>query len=527
MVDLNIVSRQLQATALNLTRIEVHPPREVRVTVQREMISHLADYLRDRFGGRPEIILAEDTRADRHEFTLRYIFALEGADVFVVATAFVPKQDKTFPSLATRSYLASRFEREIFDLFGLRPIDHPDLRRLTLHQFWPTGYHPLLKDSTHSVEFVDDGTPYPFRRVEGEGLHEITVGPVHAGIIEPGHFRFTVEGESIINLESRLYFVHKGIEKLFEGMHPNTAVELAERISGDSSVAHAMAFCQAVESLATVTITRRAAYLRVVLLELERIYNHIADVGAILTDTGFAFANAHAMRLREDILRLNSRLVGHRLLRGCLLPGGMRCDLSPSQVRDVRATLERVIADFDEVVEIAINNSSVLDRLHGTGQLTETTAREMQVSGIAARASGIDADARRDHAFAAYGDLQIRVPVFSSGDVWARMMVRVEEAREAFNLITRALDALPEGEILQPIESISAGASGFGLVEGWRGPIYHWAVAGENNSLSRVKIKDPSFANWPALNYAILKNIVPDFPLVNKSFNLSYAGNDL
>jgi Ni,Fe-hydrogenase III large subunit/Ni,Fe-hydrogenase III component G len=526
-IDLNLVSRQLHATALGLTGIEPRGPREVRVTVKREMIPALADYLRDRFGGRPELILAEDTRKQRGEFTLRYIFELAGADVFVVASAFVPEEDRGFPSLATRSYLASRFEREIHDLFGLLPIDHPDLRRLPLHQFWPAEYHPLLKDAVPPDEFADDGTAYPFRRVEGEGIHEITVGPVHAGIIEPGHFRFSVEGETIINLESRLYFVHKGIEKLFETMTPAAGVELAERISGDSSVAHAMAFCQAIESVASVTIPSRAAYLRVVLLELERLYNHIADVGAICTDTGFAFANAHAMRLREEVLRLNARLVGHRLLRGALVPGGMRCDLSPSQVRDVRTTLARVIADFDEVVDIAINNSSVLDRLHGTGHLTEKTARDMQVAGLAARASGIDADARRDHPFAAYGHLQINVPVFSSGDVWARMMVRVEEAHEAFNLITRALDALPEGKILEAIEALPAGASDFGLVEGWRGPIFHWVVAGEDNSLSRVKVKDPSFANWPALNYAILKNIVPDFPLVNKSFNLSYAGNDL
>jgi Ni,Fe-hydrogenase III large subunit/Ni,Fe-hydrogenase III component G len=526
-IDLNIVSRQLHATSLGLTDIVVSPPREVRVSVKRENIPSLADYLCDRFGGHPELILAEDKCAEGGGFTLRYIFELDGADVFVVASAFVPEDDRTFPSLATRSYLASRFEREIFDLFGLEPVEHPDLRRLPLHQFWPAAYHPLLKDASPPDRFVDDGTPYPFRHVEGEGVHEITVGPVHAGIIEPGHFRFSVEGETIINLESRLYFVHKGIEKLFETMTPSAGVELAERISGDSSVAHAMAFCQAVESLAAVTIPPRAAYLRVVLLELERIYNHIADTGAICTDTGFAFANAHAMRLREEALRLNERLIGHRLLRGALVPGGIRCGLSPSQVRDARVTLARIIADFDEVVEIAINNPSVLDRLHGTGQLTEQTARDMQVAGLAARASGIDSDARRDHPFAAYGQLPIRVPVFKSGDVWARLMVRVEEAHESFNLITRAFDALPDGNIVESIETLPPGASDFGLVEGWRGPIWNWVVTGDDNRLARVKVKDPSFANWPALNYAILKNIVPDFPLVNKSFNLSYAGNDL
>lgn len=527
MAGLNIVLRQLRAADLNLVDVQAHLPREIWVTVNRQHIPALADFLHDRFNARPELILAEDTRQERGSFSLRYIFEVEGSDVFVVVTTEVPAGDRTFPSLATRSYLASRFEREIHDLFGLVPVDHPDLRRLPRHQFWPEDYYPLLKDAVMPEEFADDGTPYPFRRVEGQGIHEITVGPVHAGIIEPGHFRFSVEGETIINLESRLYFVHKGIEKLFETRPLEGAVELAERISGDSSVAHAMAFCQAVESLASATIPPRAAYLRVVLLELERLYNHIADVGAICTDTGFAFANAHAMRLREDLLRLNGRLVGHRLLRGAIKPGGLQRDLTKDQITDVRSTLARVIADCDEVVEISLGNSLLLDRLNGTGQLTARTAREMQVVGVVARASGIDVDARRDHPFAAYQELGIRVPVFGSGDVWARLMVRVEEAHESVRLITLALDGLPGEGIHQPIGNLTRSAAAFGLVEGWRGPIWHWVVAGDRNSLARVKIKDPSFANWPALNYAILKNIVPDFPLVNKSFNLSYAGNDL
>lgn len=527
MIDLNLVAHQLRAAELEFSNLEVRAPREVRIQLNREEIPQVADYLRDRFGARPELILAEDMRAARGAFILRYVFELAGADVFVVVSAAVPENDRTFPSLATRWYLASRFEREILDLFGLHPIDHPDLRRLTKHQFWPASYHPLLKDSIARMGFSDDGTPYPFRKVEGEGIFEITVGPVHAGIIEPGHFRFSVEGETIVNLESRLYFVHKGIEKLFETIPFTRAVELAERISGDSSVAHSMAFCQAIESLCGVVVPARAAHIRVVLLELERLYNHIADVGAICTDTGFAFANAHAMRLREDLFRLNARLVGSRLLRGALAPGGIRSDLTSDQIADARSTVARVIADFDSIVEIALDNNLLLDRLHGTGQLTNQTARDMQVAGLVARASGIDADARRDHPTGAYTAMQVRVPVFGSGDVWARLMVRVEEAREAVSLIHRALDEVPAGSVIEPVESLPAGASGFGLVEGWRGPVWHWVVAGSDQTIERVKVRDPSFANWPALNYAILKNIVPDFPLVNKSFNLSYAGNDL
>jgi len=526
-VDLNELRKRLILANLNLSGIEILNPRELRVSVPREKLAGFADYLQGTVHARPELIFAEDTRLEVGCFTLRYIFELECAAEVVVASVSVPAEDPTFPSLATRWYLASRFEREIHDLFGLVPTGHPDLRRLPLHQFWPSHYHPLLRDTTVRQDFNDAGEAYPFRRVEGEGLYEITVGPVHAGIIEPGHFRFSVEGETIINLESRMYFVHKGIEKLFESAALDRALKLAERICGDSSVAHTMAFCQAVEALAGVIIPPRAAYLRVVLLELERIYNHIGDVGAICTDTGFAFANAHLLRLREDLLRLNGRLVSHRLLRGALRPGGVTLDLTGEQIANLRDSIDRIIFDFNEVVEIAIHNGLVLDRLHGTGRLDKKTASELQVVGIPARASGIDADARRDHPFAAYAELPPIVAVHTDGDVWARLMVRVAEANEAARLIACALKNLPQGSLAVPLETLPEGESAFGLVEGWRGPIWHWVTAGNNSTLSRVKIKDPSFANWPALNYAILENIVPDFPLVNKSFNLSYAGNDL
>ncbi len=501
---------------------------EVRVTVPPAELLGFTDYLQSRFDGRPELIVAEDTRAESGGFTLRYIFELPGKDVFVIVSMLLQQGQDLFPSLATRWYLASLFEREIHDLFGLVPSDHPDLRRLPLHQFWPAGYHPLRKDAERPEVFEDDGRPFPFQHVQGEGTYQITVGPVHAGIIEPGHFRFSVDGETIVNLESRLFFLHKGIEKLFESMHVSRGVELAERVSGDSSVAHALAYCMAVERCAGVEAPERAGYLRVVLQELERLYNHIADIGAICTDTGFAIANAHAMRLREDVLRLNDRLVGHRLLRGTVVPGGVAIkNFSNHQIADAIITVQKVQNDFKEVVALALDSTPVLDRLHTTGVLTKQIVCELQVVGIAARASGVDADARRDHPYAAYSKLKFQVPVFQEGDVWARMMVRVQETEESVHLIVQALEALPAGEMLQPVTTLPVGASAFGLVEGWRGPIWHWVAIGENGMLARVKIKDPSFANWPALNYAILQNIVPDFPLCNKSFNLSYAGNDL
>jgi Ni,Fe-hydrogenase III large subunit/Ni,Fe-hydrogenase III component G len=504
-------------------------PRELRGRAPRHAMPAVADGLRAELGAQVDLLAAADTRATTGAYTLVYRFATPPGTplLAVVVETAVPPRDPTFPSLATRSFAASRYEREIRDLFGLIPVDHPDPRRLPLHQFWPDGYHPLRKDASPPPDFRDDGRPYPFRRVEGEGIFEITVGPVHAGIIEPGHFRFSVEGETIVNLETRLYFVHKGIERLFETLPVERTVELAERISGDTSVGHAVAYCQAIEALVGVAVPPRAAWLRVLYLELERLYNHVGDVGAIINDTGYALGHAHCGRLREDLLRLNARLTGHRLLRGAVVPGGVAVDPGAEAVRAAALAVSRVLADFEEVTRLALGNTLVLERLQGTGRLTPRTAGEMQVVGLVGRASGLDADARRDAPFAAYGELAVHVAVRHEGDVWARTVVRIEEAREAARLVGEVARRLPAGPVAVPIHGLPARAHAFGLAEGWRGPILHWVLTGERGELARVKVRDPSFVNWPALEYAVLKNIVPDFPLCNKSFNLSYSGNDL
>jgi Ni,Fe-hydrogenase III large subunit len=376
-------------------------------------------------------------------------------------------------------------------------------------------------------EFKDDGTPFPFQQVGGEGVYEIPVGPVHAGIIEPGHFRFSVVGETVIDLKIRLYFTHKGTERLFEGRRPSEGLELAERISGDTTVGHSLAYCQALEALAGTEVPERARFLRVILLELERLYNHIADFGAIANDTGFAFAHAHCFRLRERLLRLNKQLTGNRLLRGGIVPGGVGCDL-PKKL-DLPGELDVLLEDFNEIVEICLRNTILMDRLEGTGKLTNQTAVDHGVLGYVARASGIDVDVRRDHPFAAYGEMNFpwKVPVYQSGDVYARTMVRVEEARTSVSLIHQAFHNLPPGRLSAPLGALPAFEPAFGIVEGWRGGIVHWVMADETGRLSRVKVRDPSFVNWPALSFALLKNIVPDFPLCNKSFNQSYSGNDL
>jgi Ni,Fe-hydrogenase III large subunit/Ni,Fe-hydrogenase III component G len=478
-----------------------------------------------------QLLAGADTRAASGDFTLFYVWAPPTARPRVGARVSLPADAPRFTSLATRSFAASRFEREIHDLLGLVPVGHPDLRRLALHQFWPAGYHPLRRDAAVRRDFRDEGQPFPFRHVEGEGIFEITVGPVHAGIIEPGHFRFSVEGETIVNLETRLGFVHKGTEKLFETLPFARTPELAERISGDESVAHALAYCQALEALGGCAVPPRAAWLRVALLELERLYNHVGDVGMIVNDTGFAFGHAHCFRLREALLRLNAQLTGHRLLRGAVVPGGVTGPVVETAERgalaDAALAVAGLVADFTEIVDLSLANTLVLERLQGTGRLTTRTAQEMQVVGLVARASGVDADVRRDAPFAAYGDLDVRVPVYAEGDVWARTMVRVDEVRESARLLALVAERLPAGPAHAPLPPLPAGGHAVGLVEAWRGPIWHWVMADGPAALRRVKVVDPSFRNWPALGYAVLKNIVPDFPLCNKSFNLSYSGSDL
>ena len=496
-----------------------------RCVLPRAAVKSLARLLLSRFALDLELMLANDRRPRSDGFEVVWLWADRSRNEFLEITAAVPDHDPTYPSIATLSYPASRYEREIRDLFGLGAEGHPDPRPLVRHGFWPETYHPLRKDSVPPADFPDQGQPFPFQQVEGKGIFEIPVGPVHAGIIEPGHFRFSVDGETIINMKTRLYFTHKGTEKLFEGRRPADGVELAERISGDTSLGHALAYCQAIEALAGVQAPPRAAFLRVVLLELERLYNHVADFGAIAGDTGFAVAQAHALRIREGLLRLNKRLTGHRLLRGVLLPGGLSRDLPTdgALAREVEAAL----ADFEEVVAACQANSMLLDRLRGAGRLTQPTAADHGVLGYVARASGIDRDVRRDHPFAAYGQMKFRVPVLESGDVEARALIRVAEARESASLIRQAVEGMPAGPVGATPGPLPAFASAFGLVEGWRGAILHWVMADEAGGLHRVKVKDPSFVNWRPLTFALLKNIVPDFPLVNKSFNLSYSGNDL
>jgi Ni,Fe-hydrogenase III large subunit len=438
----------------------------------------------------------------------------------------VTENEGAFPSLAAGIPAVNWQEREVQDWFGLVAEGHPNPRRVALHDNWPE-VHPMRKDfAIDTVLGPFEGERHVYRPTLGEGVFQIPVGPIHAGIIEPGHFNFAVAGEPILYLQLRMFYVHKGTEKRFEQLPVNHAVFLAESISGDSSFSHATAFCQAVERAADVEIPEGARRMRTILLELERIYNHVADIGAIATDVGFVIANAHASRLREMILALNEDLTGSRLLRGVICPGGMRQGWQPEDNRKCVAALQAFAREFEDLMGIIETSDSTRDRLERTGTLRPEKARDLGIVGVAGRASGVDRDLRRDHPYAAYGSVRIKVPVYQEGDVLRRMQVRVDEVRESVRIIEVVSRELREGTVRVAMPPLPPDRCALGAVEGWRGEILHWIRTGDGNRLERCKIKDPSLNNWPALVEAVEGNIVPDFPVINKSFNLSYSGTD-
>jgi Ni,Fe-hydrogenase III large subunit/Ni,Fe-hydrogenase III component G len=442
----------------------------------------------------------------------------------------VPRDDAWLPTLAGLSYPAGRFEREVRDLYGIVPVDHPQPYRLVRHAHWPSGYHPMLRDADPRPDFGGEAG-FPFVEATGKGVYEIPVGPVHAGLIEPGHFRFSVVGETIVGMYQRLYFVHRGVEKLFEGRPADAGIELAERISGDTAVGHSLAHLLAVEDALGIEVPPRDALVRALLLECERLYNHVNDLGAIVNDVGFGIGHQHAGRLRELLLRHNARLTGHRLLRGALRLGGAGLLAAPDL--DLVGSVADGVA---ELAQIATGHSLVANRLDTTAVLSLPQATRIGVLGYVARASGIASDARAEHPFVDLGE-GFHVVTATAGDVRARFDVRVGEVAVSARLVAdlwRRIEALPEsgpggsspdGPVVG--DAADGVAAGLGVVEAWRGTLVHRVELDGSGRFTRVKVVDPSFCTWPGLPAALGDTIVPDFPLANKSFNMSYAGNDL
>jgi Ni,Fe-hydrogenase III large subunit len=421
---------------------------------------------------------------------------------------------------------ASRMQRAVADLCGLRATD-PDTRPWLRHASWPPDFRPLIdpQPPTQPTQAAVDA--YDFVRVDGEGVHEIPVGPVHAGIIEPGHFRFSVVGEKVLKLEERLGYVHKGIERRFTELPILDGHRLAARVSGDSAVAFSWAYCQALEGMSNTEIPARAAWLRALALELERVANHLGDLGALGNDAGFAFGLAQFSRLKEQVLRATQESLGARYLMGFVVPGGSHVDIKDSAARALGARVREVAAEAQLLRTIYDEHEGVRDRFNGAGAVAPGLATRLGLTGLAGRASGQAFDLRSDLPCAPYTELAPTKAGRSEGDVAARVAVRFDELQESCRLIQRILDTLPVGPHITSARLPEDGAIGIGLIEGWRGPVMIALEAGTAGAIRRCHPHDPSWQNWPVVEHAIIGNIVPDFPLINKSFNLSYSGHDL
>ena len=482
-----------------------------------------------RAGGRLAALWASDERDRGQGFSVRALLVLyEG---LVCLELRVPDELQTYPDLSDVFACAARMQRAAFDLVGVRALgpngETPDARGWLRHGAWPKDEFPLRREFDLASCFPPGGDHYPFVKVEGEGVHEIPVGPVHASTIEPGHFRFSIVGEKILRLEERLGYKHKGIEKRFESMTLEVGARLAGRVSGDSTVAYGWAYAMALEGMTGARPSARALHLRALLLERERVANHLGDLGYIGNDCALAFGFTQFWRMKEDVLRSNARAFGHRYLMDRVVPGGVACDVDSASAQAMIAEALRLKDELRTLRSIYYNHAGLQDRCITTGRLLPATASRLGIVGLAARASGHAIDARVHPGFAPYDELQPKIASHRNGDVAARIVVRFEEAFESLRLQRIILQRFPQGALRSPIGEAVAGALGIGWVEGWRGEVLVALEAGAGGRVRRCHPHDPSWQNWPAIEHAIIGNIVPDFPLINKSFNLSYSGPDL
>ena len=453
--------------------------------------------------------------------------ALAGREGLLWLTVPLPAEHPRYPGIADLFPCANRMQRAAYDLVGIHALDSPDHRKWLRHRAWPGGVFPLRKGVDAASRYPASDDRYPFVRVEGEGVHEIPVGPVHAGTIEPGHFRFSIVGEKILRLEERLGYKHKGIEKRFEALTLAAGARLAGRISGDSTVAFAWAYAMAAEGASEVAPPPRALALRGVYLEIERIANHLGDLGYLGNDVALGFGFYQFWRLKEDLLRTCGALFGHRYLMDVVVPGGVAGDLDAGGAATLLERLAAIEAEVATLRAIYDEHAGAQDRFILTGQVTRALAEELGLCGMPGRASGVARDLRVDYPVAPYAQLDVRMATHARGDVAARAAVRFDEIAESTRLVRALVARLAPGEIRVPLPAAPAGRCGIGWIEGWRGDVFVALETAGGDRVHRVHPHDPSWQNWPLLERAVSGNIVPDFPLINKSFNLSYSGHDL
>ncbi|OHC64292.1 MAG: hydrogenase [Rhodocyclales bacterium RIFCSPLOWO2_02_FULL_63_24] len=502
-----------------------------RATVTREQWQ-MAPAAVDQVGGRLVSLWGSDRRGIDGGFAVSAAYALAEGLAWLSLPIPVPLPDAagagqaSYPDIARVFPAAGRMQRACRDLLGLVAEDATDQRPWLRHGAWPEDYFPLRRENSGAESFALTPESYPFVLVEGDGVHEIAVGPVHAGIIEPGHFRFSVIGERVLRLEQHLGYKHKGIEKRFEHIAPLDGYRLAGRVSGDSTVAFAWAYCMALESIAGCEISWRARWLRALLLERERVANHLGDLGALGNDAALGFGLAQFSRLKEDWLRLNRELFGHRFMMDRVVPGGVDVDLDANAGERIRRQCDEIEADVRTLKGIYDEHSGLQDRFLTTGRVSPKLAAQLGLCGMAGRASAQASDLRMDFAWEPYAALQATMVSHRNGDVAARVTVRFEEILESLRLIRETVRRLPQGTLRIALNPLPAEGVGAGWVEGWRGDVLV-TLELEAGGIRRCHCHDPSWQNWPLLEHAVMDNIVPDFPLINKSFNLSYSGQDL
>lgn len=496
-------------------------PSTWRATLDREQWLPVA---RAMHGDGARLLALWGSERRRDPATLEIMAAYLDAEGLRVTELEVPAQIAEIPGIAEVYPAALRMERTLHDLLGVR-VTNGDLRPWLRHASWPPGFYPLRAQDApqRTIAVVDD---YPFVRVAGDGVHEIAVGPVHAGVIEPGHFRFSVVGEKVLRLEEHFGYAHKGVERLFHGMALAQGHRVAARICGDSAAAYSWAYCRAFESMSGCDVSPRSAWLRALALELERCANHLGDLGALGNDAGFAFALAQFSRLKESLLRQNSAAFGQRYLLDYIVPGGVARDLAAGDAQALSEQLAAIEREVRTLRKIFDDHPGLHDRFADSGVVLPALAAQLGLTGLAGRASGQAHDLRVEHPWPPYSN-GAGIAVRTGGDVLARVDVRFDELFESIRLARTWLRALPPGDIHREPGAPIVGALAFGLVEGWRGTVLVALEAGAEGLIHRCHVHDPSWQNWPALEHSIIDNIVPDFPLINKSFNLAYSGHDL
>lgn len=513
----------LQEFSKHAQYIGVKAGNEYYLEIAKEVLPEVSSYLVNRLSASLATMVGNDERSINNTFRLYYYFAVEFEKVFIVLTTTVNPSEPDFPSVTPLVPAAQWYEREVQDMLGISPVGHPDPRRLVLHHDWPQGTHPLRKDfSLEALEKLPS-PDYQFGEIEGSGPFYVPVGPIHAGIIEPGHFRFSVAGETILNLEARLFYTHRGLEKLAEGATLEEGLALAERTCGTCAFSHSVSFCQAIERVGNIQVSERALFIRTILLEMERLYNHIGDVGNICAGVGLALGTSHGNRIKEAVLQLNQALTGSRFLRGINTIGGLKRDISDQDFALLNTELEKLAKDFAELAEILLDNESLLARLRDTGKLSLQAVQDLGVVGPAARASGSTKDWRKDFPHGVYQQLEFEVAAETSGDVLARFKIRINEAITSFKLISQLVSRMPAGSVVSSVGELVPYQAALGWSESARGNNLHWVMLGPGNTIHRYRIRSASYCNWPAVPLAVRGNIIPDFPLINKSFELCYA----